>query len=156
MTIETIWNNSVPEPNTGCWLWLKSITRRGYGRLLVPSMKQRSAHRVSYFLSNGHNPSPEEFICHKCDNPLCVNPQHLFIGDAKTNTQDMVLKGRQANLRKTHCLRGHEFTPENIVYNKLRRSCRICKNAKRKARREATPSLSQNEGSHEDIPKSDD
>src|ERR1700743_3097884 len=77
-----------------CWLW-KGVPRAdGYGRLRVDG-KQWTAHRYSYFLHNG--PIAEQLcVCHSCDTPLCVNPDHLWLGDNITNTVDMIIKKRHA------------------------------------------------------------
>lgn len=91
-----------------------------------------------------------EEACHHCDNPICVNPRHLYVGDRKSNMQDMWRRGRAggvtgANAAKTHCKHGHEFTPENTMANRDgTRRCRTCHRedgrrhyAARKARRAA-------------------
>lgn len=75
-----------------CWLWLGSRYSNGYGRLLYDKA-QILAHRVAWELTNGLIPNGL-FVCHHCDNKLCVRLDHLFLGTPKDNTADMVNKGR--------------------------------------------------------------
>lgn len=82
----------IPEPNSGCWLWIGAITPFGYGKIYVDG-KYEYSHRLSYRLNIGEI-NKDEFVCHKCDNPYCVNPDHLFTGLAKDNTKDMLSKKR--------------------------------------------------------------
>jgi hypothetical protein len=126
---ERILANVEPEPNTGCWLWSAGMSGEGYGILRFGTPKK--AHRVAYNAFIGEIPG-RLFVCHRCDTPLCVNPDHLFLGTAADNAQDMVRKGRNGAQMKrhTHCKRGHEFTPAN-VYTYMRdgyeiRTCRTC------------------------------
>jgi len=77
----------------GCWLWEGTKNNMGYGMFMRVSPKKELAHRVSWALAYGSIP-PGKNILHKCDNPACVRPDHLFIGTKKDNTQDMVKKGR--------------------------------------------------------------
>jgi hypothetical protein len=85
-----------PEPNTGCWIWTASTRRDGYGRFRVEGCTVL-AHRVSYELSVG--PIGDKHVLHKCDNPACVNPDHLFLGTNADNMRDRNAKGRQARQR---------------------------------------------------------
>ena len=79
--------------NNGCWNWTGFLDRDGYGR-----SSKGTAHRVAWEIWNG--PIPEgKFVCHHCDNPSCVNPDHLFIGDALANNRDRSKKGRDADRR---------------------------------------------------------
>ena len=82
-----------------CWLWTGSFFQSGYGRFSI-NQKVHRAHRVSYFLYNG-NITNKFYICHKCDNPKCVNPKHLYQGTAKDNSKDMCEKGRSGRRSKT-------------------------------------------------------
>lgn len=84
--------NISPEPNTGCYLWTAKAERRGYG-VVDLNGKSVTAHRAAYELAFGPIP-PGMCVCHKCDTPLCVNTDHLFLGTAKDNALDMARKGR--------------------------------------------------------------
>jgi len=84
------------DPGTGCWEWAGTRTDKGYGKLKIKGKYVR-AHRLSYLLHYGEIASGL-YVCHHCDNPGCVNPQHLFLGDAADNAADMVKKGRKPRL----------------------------------------------------------
>ena len=76
-----------------CWNWTASTNKQGYGRFRYQG-KKVGAHRLSWQIANGDIP---EGLCvlHRCDNPKCCNPKHLFVGTRSDNMQDMVLKGRK-------------------------------------------------------------
>lgn len=79
--------------DTDCWEWQNATNNIGYGMFRWSSGKMRTAHRASYELHIG--PIPEGLVvCHTCDNPKCVNPEHLWTGTMKDNAQDMIAKGR--------------------------------------------------------------
>jgi hypothetical protein len=79
-----------------CWVWTGAVTRWGYGKFSVSSRVWERAHLVSWVL--GHGPAPQGlYILHRCDNPPCIRPSHLFAGTPKDNTQDMIAKGRWGN-----------------------------------------------------------
>ena len=77
----------------GCWIWTGCRAGNGYGALKV-NQRQYGAHQYAYLLFRGPL-SDGAMVCHHCDNPLCVNPQHLFLGTALDNVRDMFSKGRQ-------------------------------------------------------------
>lgn len=81
------------EPNTGCWLWASSCDEHGYGRFSYRG-KNRKAHRIAYRLFVG--PIRGTCVLHRCDNPACVNPHHLWRGTQEDNIADMDAKGRRA------------------------------------------------------------
>jgi len=81
-----------PEPMSGCWLWGAAADENGYGRINVDGRISLS-HRVSYSLFCGAV-ADNDCVLHKCDNPSCVNPEHLWLGDRKDNADDMHAKNR--------------------------------------------------------------
>lgn len=85
-------SGSVPMPN-GCREWSGTKSVFGYGKVGGPKGSAK-AHRLSYEIAFGEIPAGH-FICHRCDNPSCINPGHLFVGTNDENMADMVQKGRQ-------------------------------------------------------------
>lgn len=91
-------NAKITVDKTGCWLWTACLNGAGYGRIRV-NRKTLKAHRVSYELHKG--PIPDGlFVCHSCDVPSCVNPDHLWLGTSQDNVDDCVRKGRQTRGEK--------------------------------------------------------
>lgn len=109
-------------PN-GCWEWTGCKTNGRYGRVAVADRKQALAHRYVYELSVGKIPEGLT-LDHLCNNPPCVNPEHLEPVTLRVN----LLRGRTGlNLLKTHCPQGHPYDEENtyLLRGKWRR-CRTC------------------------------
>jgi len=91
---------NIEKQPSGCWVWMGSKYGKGYGKICMNG-RNTSAHRVSWMLNRG--PIPDGLcVLHKCDNPPCVNPKHLFIGTLKDNAQDCVLKGRKPDRGYMH------------------------------------------------------
>lgn len=92
--MQGIFVNSYAVEESGCHRWTGRNYGR-YGRMYVPYLRESLyAHRVAMMLGTGKKIPKGKFVCHKCDNMLCVNIEHLFIGTSKDNQQDMKRKGR--------------------------------------------------------------
>lgn len=94
----------------GCWVWVGSITYYGYARFHITRLNCVMASRYQYFLCYG-NFTTALRVCHKCDNPRCVNPEHLFLGTDKDNMQDKKAKGRALNGEN---IKQHKLTDDQI------------------------------------------
>lgn len=103
---------------TGCIVWTGFTNASGYGRFQTGTTKsgtskQYFSHRASYEVNIGHIPDGI-FVCHKCDNRKCINPDHLFLGTARDNNNDMVQKNRSRHARGQ--LHGLSKLTENQVF----------------------------------------
>lgn len=101
----------------GCWYWTGAPNAKGYGTLNVrfgDQAKNLRAHRVSYWLHKGDIPD-DLMVCHSCDNRLCCNPSHLFLGSALDNNRDSSQKGRRKHLigSRTSCAK---FTEDEVKH----------------------------------------
>lgn len=129
-----------------CWQWIASKNPKGYGYFSMPAIKRSPflAHRVSFIIANGQI-NDGMMIDHMCRNRGCVNPKHLRQVTPEVNTLENSVSITAINLTKTHCPKGHEYTPENTKinagkkkYGRPFRLCRTCANiesARQRAKR---------------------
>lgn len=108
----------------GCWKWTGSLTR-GYGVIYPPGEKRQYAHRWSYEYHRDEIPAGLE-IDHLCRNTWCVNPWHMEPVTHQVNILRSTSPMAQ-HARQTHCIHGHEFTPENTYMAPRGRNCRTCR-----------------------------
>jgi len=91
--MERIFDNLKRNPKTFCWEWLKCSTARGYGQINING-KSCLVHRIIYKYIYGNIPSDKPCILHRCDNPKCCNPTHLYAGTPQNNMDDKVKRNR--------------------------------------------------------------
>lgn len=110
-----------------CVEWTGRRTATGYGRL-VRGGKHLYAHRWTY--QQEHGPIPAGMLVrHTCDNPPCVNPEHLVLGTQADNMRDMAERGRSYWRNRDSCSQGHLYTEENTYISK--RGSRVCRTCRR-------------------------
>lgn len=122
----------IPEPNSGCWLWIGSDDgKNGYGKIMVNGVRER-AHRASWEMFRGPVPDGHE-IDHLCRIPCCVNPNHLEPVLPVENRR----RGKLGILRepKTHCPHGHPYSGDNLYIDP--KGCLICRTCVAAATRDA-------------------
>ena len=114
------------DPDTGCWNWTgaKGGSNGAYGVMRYMG-RQHYAHRLSAHFYLGYDLRSKFLVLHRCDNPACFNPEHLFIGSQHDNLMDMSRKKRHHNLVKICCPRSHRF---DRVRSDGRRYCSLCDN----------------------------
>lgn len=91
--LDRLLKHSMPVPECGCWIWLGAANAKGYGTFRLDGISL-STHRVSW-MEHNQRPIPDGlFVCHRCDIPSCINPDHLFLGTHQINIADALSKGR--------------------------------------------------------------
>lgn len=117
-----------------CWLWTGGTTPFGYGLARRSDGSQWRgvvAHRVAWELMRG--PIPHDMqVLHRCDEPSCVNPIHLFLGTQRDNVRDMLMKGRSSR-RRERCKRGHVLAETGRWLSATKRLCAVCQAVRRRA-----------------------
>jgi hypothetical protein len=131
-TIERFNEGFIPEPNSGCWLWVRSISRNGNGYGFFKLGEERTAHRSSWIIFRGIIPAGK-FVLHKCDTPSCVNPDHLFLGSQKDNILDMYKKHREGTSYSggrtpiEYCKSNHLIMKDFYTYPNGKKECAKCR-----------------------------
>lgn len=98
-TAKQRFEEAIAKQENGCWRWLKAVQPDGYGRFWING-KSVPSHRASWEFYRGEIPHGV-LVLHRCDYRTCVNPDHLFLGNHKDNTQDMMAKGRDFKCRQS-------------------------------------------------------
>lgn len=132
-----LWGRTVAADASACWEYRGDLNDSGYG-VIRHLGKMRGAHRVAWALTHGTIQAGLH-VCHRCDNPPCINPSHLFLGTIADNNRDRHAKGRTKNLEagrakrhaairsRTHCPHGHAYDDANtLIRTDGSRECRAC------------------------------
>jgi hypothetical protein len=132
--------SSVTVSTSGCWIWQKNTTQKGYGNVTV-LRRSAGAHQLSLAVFAGVVAPSGYVIDHKCRVRHCINPSHLRIVTAQQNVTENSVSIQAENRNKTHCIRGHEFTAENtrivtVPSGNPWRECRECSRERCRQRRE--------------------
>lgn len=133
-TESEFWNRATLNEASGCFEWIRGVGSTTYGRIMFKG-KLDSPHRVAYMLTVGEI-SEGLYICHNCDNKLCINPMHLYAGTNRDNQLDAVERGQHRHInpqdKKTHCPQGHIYDTTNGRGNRI---CSICASYQQKTYR---------------------
>lgn len=134
----------------GCWIWpIKFARGKKYGtKWAYGQTNYRGGstiiHRMMFKIVHDVELSRFQFVCHRCDETMCCNPDHLWLGSPRQNSLDASSKGRSRNQQVTHCVHGHEFTPENTYMARRNeisssRACRTCQRIRQRIKSGWTP-----------------
>jgi len=136
--LDRFYEKLIPEPNSGCWIWIGAITKLNYTSFRFRH-KTALAHRASYILHKGEIPSNKE-IDHLCRMRCCVNPEHLELVTRSENIKRSPLTLPNLRAAQTHCIHGHAFDEINTYHNPAgKRACRICQRDRMRGYRAARP-----------------
>lgn len=132
--------HAMPEPNSGCWLWMGSVGSNGYGKTAIGSRKDGTrrdvlAHQITWVLNRGPIPPGLELDHRRCRNKICVNPDHLVLC---TDVENVKQPDGPAGLQmaKTHCPKGHPLTDGNLYIDPYGwRHCMTCPRERKKRMR---------------------
>lgn len=127
------WAKVMPEPTSGCWLWVGAVTSRGYGSFNLGMRAGRQVTGVAHKLTwrAAGRPLPRfkrvrTVLDHRCRTRCCVNPDHLDAVAEPINVARGVSPSAR-HARKTHCPAGHAYTPANTYVYRKKRYCRACR-----------------------------
>ena len=113
-----------------CHEWTGCVDAWGYGRFTTGYHVSVIAHRFAWQMANGRPVPSGMMVLHHCDNPRCVNADHLFLGTNSDNQLDAARKGRHAETKRTHCAKGHPFAGTNLrLLGNGTRQCVECRRA---------------------------
>jgi hypothetical protein len=115
----------------GCLIWSGNLNSDGYPQTNYRAKTVR-CHRMLWQITHGVKLAKDIAVCHRCDERLCLEQSHHWLGTWQDNLRDCAAKGRHTNGSKTHCRRGHEYTPETTLMTdagkgRWRRSCKLCR-----------------------------
>lgn len=119
--LEDMFERSIPIPESGCWAWDRAVTSHGYGAQSLGRGRTAPAHRLAYEFAKGPIPEGLE-LDHLCRVRSCINPDHLEAVTHEVN----VRRGEAGGRFKTHCLRGHPMSGDNLRIGPTQRHCRAC------------------------------
>lgn len=132
-----------------CWPWTAAKSRLGYGQFAPtpkgPGKYQTTAHRWAWMITAEEAAPRGMHICHRCDNPGCCNPRHLFLGTPKENTADMMRKGRRVAPSTTNRARGERHAskvhPECVLKGEAHPQAKLTETEVRAIRRSTRPGV---------------
>ena len=121
-TVGSIWKKIRKSGPDDCWLWTGYRNEQGYGRIDIMGREGVYAHRVAYLAANPGaitlDCRDNLYVLHRCDNPPCCNPAHLFLGTHQDNMDDKIRKGRQVYYKSTESPRA-KLTEEDVFWIRM-------------------------------------